>query len=180
MASNVAQPLERQFSLIAVRPEPQHRFRGGGRAGGHQRRHRAVAGEPAEPADVSQGQPRRCAHHGDGGAVRHAAADPGERFRRQHPGPADLADFRRGAGEHRWPAKTRGADPGGSGQAVSPGPEPGRHPGRDRHHHGQPAQGHPRRRAPELHHLYQRPVAVGRAVERHGAGLPQRRADPGA
>ena len=43
----------------AVRPEPQHRRRRARRAGGHQRRARPAAGQPAEQADLPQGQSRR-------------------------------------------------------------------------------------------------------------------------
>ena len=100
-----------------VRPRPQHRRRRGRRAGGDQRRHRAVAEEPSVAADLSQGQSVRLADHDPGGAVRRGAADRGRRLCRQHPVAADLADLRRVAGVHRRRAEARGARAGRPGDA---------------------------------------------------------------
>ena len=43
----------------AIRPVPQHRRGGAGRAAGDQRRQRPAADRPADPADLPQDQPRR-------------------------------------------------------------------------------------------------------------------------
>jgi hypothetical protein len=73
MASSVAAPLERQFGQIAnfplrarrqqrrhpVRPQPQHRCGGPGRAGGNYRREQVPAAGDDATAELSQGEPRR-------------------------------------------------------------------------------------------------------------------------
>ena len=93
MASNVATPLERQFSLIPgdhpddlgqlARQRPDHlQFElsrnidggGRGRAGGDQRRQRAAADQSAGAADHPQGQPGRRADHDHLAELRHPAA----------------------------------------------------------------------------------------------------------
>ena len=54
-----------------VRPGPRHQRRGQGRPGGDQRGPELPAAEPAEPADLPQGQSRRRAHPHPGPHVRH-------------------------------------------------------------------------------------------------------------
>ena len=144
MASNVAQPLERQFSLIAGLSQMTSTSGIGStqitlqfdlnRAidaaaldvqAAINAVDRPAAGQPAEPADLPQDQPGRLADHDPGGAVEDAAADRGQRLRRQHPGAADLADRGRRPGQHRRRAEARGARAGRSGQARRAGHEPG-------------------------------------------------------
>ncbi|MCP1572336.1 multidrug efflux pump subunit AcrB [Herbaspirillum rubrisubalbicans] len=60
------------------------------------------------------------------------------------------------------PAVRIQVDPAQAGHA---GHQPGRYPRSDRHHHREPAQGHRRWCAPGLYRLHQRPVAQGRAME---------------
>ena len=126
MASSVAQPLERQIAQIpgvsqmtstsvarrdrdhrAVRSRPQHRRRRQRRPGRDQRRLRAAAEEPAEPADLSQGQPVGHADPDPVGAVRRRADHQRRRLRRKHPRPAHQPDLRRLAGARRRPADSR-------------------------------------------------------------------------
>ena len=92
MASSVATPLERQFCAdrrrdrddvyqlarghddrAAVRPRPEHRRRRARRPGGHQRRARPAAAQPAEQSELSQGQPGRRARHDPGHDVGRSA-----------------------------------------------------------------------------------------------------------
>ena len=108
MARSVAQPLERQFAQISgVSADDLDQ-----RAGQHQiivqfdldRNIDAaaqdvqaainaaggpVAEEPADPADLPQGQPGRLADPDPAVHVRRPAADRGRRLRREHPGAAD-------------------------------------------------------------------------------------------
>ncbi len=160
----------------AVRPRAQYRRRRARRAVGHQRRRRPAARQPAQSADFPQDQSGRPGYHRAGGAVRHPAADAGQRIRRHHPGAADFADSGCRGCRHRRRAKALGARAGGSGQARRHGHEPGGRARRDRDHHRQPAHRQHQRRAAELRRLHQRPGSAGRALERHGAGLSQRRA----
>ena len=101
MASAVAMPLEKQFATIAgldninstssqgttahhaaVRPEPQHRRRGAGRAGDDRGRGAPAAAADAGAAVVPEGQSRRSAGHlpgaqlGDAAAARRSTSTP--------------------------------------------------------------------------------------------------------
>ena len=186
MASNVAQPLERQFSLIAGLSQMTstsgigstqitlqfdlnrpHRRRRARRAGGDQRLDRPAASEPAEPADLSQGQPGRLADHDAHGAVEDAAADQVNDYADNILAQQISQISRRRPGQHRRRSRsprcacrsipTKIAALGLSLEDVR---------GVHRHRLGEPAQGHDRRPRPELHRLHQRPAAEGRAVER--------------
>ncbi len=195
MASSVATPLEEQFAQIpgrhpddlderarqlgdhrAVRSQPQHRCGGAGHPGGDQRRRRTAAQEPADPADLSQGQPGRSADPDLRRPFRRHAADHGRRLRREHPGPADLADQRRRADRRRRPAEAGGAHSGRSGQARGARDRPRgrrhRHLERDRRH----ADRKHRRTDAQLHDLRQRPAPRRRSMERHHHRLQERRA----
>ncbi len=101
----------------AVRAQPQHRRRRAGHPGGDQRRRRPAAEEPAEPADLPQGQPGRLADHGHRDQFRRLSADRRRRLRRHHPGAAALADRRRRAGRDQRRAEAGGAGPDRSGEA---------------------------------------------------------------
>ena len=59
----------------SVRSEPQHRRCGQRHPGGDQRRRRPAAEEPADPADLSEGQPGRFADPPALGHLRHPTAD---------------------------------------------------------------------------------------------------------
>ena len=135
MASSVAQPLETQFAQIpgvsqmtsvstlgstaitlAVRPQPQHRRRGERRAGGDQRGRRAIAEEPADPADLQESQSGRFADPAALGEFAIAAADRGRRPSLDQARPADQPDPRRRAGHDRRPADARHPHSARSGQ----------------------------------------------------------------
>ena len=110
----------------AVRPRPQHRRGRAGRPGGDQCGGRPIAEEPAEPADLPQGQSGRHADADPVGVVRHVAADHGRRLCRYRRGPADQPHHRRRPGDHRRRAEA--VDPGADrpGEARRAGPQPGR------------------------------------------------------
>ena len=108
-ADDLDQHARGDLDHAAIRAEPQHRRGGAGRAGGDHGGRTAIADRPSLAADLPQGQSRRFPHPGDGRAFRLAAAHRRRRLRRHHPCPADLADFRRGAGLDRRRAEALGA-----------------------------------------------------------------------
>jgi hypothetical protein len=138
-ADDVAERHRQHADHAAVRARPLDRRGCARRAGGHQRLHRPAPEQPAEPADLPQGEPGRRTDHADHGAVEDAAADPGQRLGRQHPGAADLADLGGRPGQHRRGAKARRAHPGRPGPAGRARFEPGGHPRRHRDGFGEPA-----------------------------------------
>ena len=133
MASAVATPLERQFTIHrrpgfhdlqqlpgihqrhpAVRSEPGHRRGHGGCGDGHRRGHAAAAARNAHAALVPQGEPGRHAHHHPLPDVpHHAALRPG-RIRRDHGGAAHFHGRRRGPGAGVRLRQVRRAGAGGS------------------------------------------------------------------
>ena len=75
---------------LAIRPVAQHRRRGAGRAAGDQRRQRAAAEGFAEPADLSQDQPRRPPGIDLCGSFRRDANLPHRRLCLHDPGAKDV------------------------------------------------------------------------------------------
>ena len=165
MASSVAQPLERQLAQIPGVAQMTSTSSLGSAAvtiqfdlnrsidgaandvqARDQRRGRPVAEEPAEPADLPQGQPGRFADPAVVGDIGHAAADRGQRRYRRAARPADQPDFRRRPGVHRRPAETRDPDPDRSGQAGGQRPVAGGRPQPACHYHGRQSEGRDRRR----------------------------------
>ena len=165
MASNVAQPLERQFSLIAglsqmtstsalgstqitlqfdlnraidaAALDVQSAINAAGRP---------AARQPAEPADLPQGQSGRLADHAAGGAVRHAAADQVNDYADNILAQQISQISGVGQVDIGGAQKPVGARAGGSGQARRHGHEPGGHPHASSRPLGQPAQRQRRRR----------------------------------
>ena len=136
MAATVAQPLERQFAQIAgVTQITSTSVLGSsavtvqfdlnrsidGAAQDIQAAINAASGQlparPAEPAHLSQGEPRGFAHPDPGGDIGRAAADRRRRQRRHRARAADQPDRRRGAGDDRrrsrsLPCGSRSTRPG--------------------------------------------------------------------
>ncbi len=133
MASSVAAPLERQFGHIAglaemtsssslgttsitlaVRPQPQYRFRRARCGGGNQCRANLPAGQPSRQSDLSQGQSGRRADHDPRAHLGEIRPRQAVR-RRLHRHPAEaLADRGRGTGERgrrHAPLRARGSRP---------------------------------------------------------------------
>ena len=82
----------------SIRPQPQYRPGGPGRAGGDHGGEQNAAANHDSAADLQEAQSRRCAHPHPCGALRHHAADAGRPIRRQLSRTADLASFRRRPG----------------------------------------------------------------------------------
>ena len=139
MASNVATPLERQFSLIpgitqmtsvsslgSTSITLQFELSQNIDAADFEQVQAAINAASGQlptnlpsAADHPQGQPGRRADHDPRAHLRHPAARHGRRLRRHHPLAADLADRRRRPGHHRRPAEAGRAHPA-STRARSP------------------------------------------------------------
>ena len=124
------------------------------------------------PADSPDSHPGR--------AVRLAAADHRRRLCGQRPRPANLAGFRRRAGEHRRRAEAGDPRPGRPRQARRQRIVAGGRPRLAGHRHHQRRQGHPQRRQDELHDRHQRSTHATRAIRRRHHRLSQRGGDAGA
>ena len=170
MASNVAQPLERQFSLVSGLAQMTSvnssgatqvtlQFDLGSPASTRRRRTcRPPSPPPAASCPPTCPARRRCARStrptrpssSSPRSPRHAAVDGGGRLCREHPRAAELADQRRGPGQRQRPAAARhpGAGRPGAGRGV--GHRARGHPRGAGRHVGQPARrapSTPRRRA---------------------------------
>ena len=107
VADDLDQRARHHADHAAVRPGPQHRCGRAGRADRHRRRRRPAAEEPADAADLPQGQSGRFADSDPGGALRRAAGHHRRRLRREHPRAADLADSRHRAGDRSAASRSR-------------------------------------------------------------------------
>ena len=92
----------------AVQSRSRHRCRCRRHPVGDQRRQRTVADQPAEPAELPEGQPGGLADPDPGADLGLAAAHGGRRFGRECPGPAAFADQRRCPDHDQRPAEARG------------------------------------------------------------------------
>ena len=85
----------------AIRPQPRHRRRRAGRAGGDQRRTQPPSFGIAQQSDLSQGQSRRRADHDPGAYLRDNDAGADVRRRVDDPCAEIVASHRRRAGQRR-------------------------------------------------------------------------------
>ena len=134
-----------------------------------------IAEGPADPADLSQGQPVRHAHSHPVGPVRRR---PDHRRRRRggkHPRPAHQPDFRRVPGAGRRPADPGDPHPDRPGEAGREEPSAGGRAGADRHCDGRQPERRDHRTEAGFHDLRQRPADHRRTLERRDRRLSQRR-----
>ena len=190
MASNVATPLERQFSLIPGISQMTSVSSLGSTSitlqfeltqninTDFEQVQAAINAASAQLPDQSaerthpaRGQSVRRADHDPVAQLRHPAAGPGRQLRRRHPVAADLAHRRRRPGHHRRPAEAGGPHPDRSAQDRRPRPADRQRARADRRRHRQRAQGRDHRPAAKSHRLRQRPDPGRCAVERSGGRL---------
>ena len=120
---------------------------------------RPAAEEPAEPADLPQGQSGRLADPAAVGDVGHAAADRGQTTMPTTQLAQQISQISGVApGHHRRPAEAGGPHPDRSGEARRQGAVARGRPQPDRDHHRRQPEGQDRRRDAQLHHLRQRPA----------------------
>ena len=163
-----------------VRSRPQHRCGGQRHPGGDQRRRGPIAEGPADPADLSQGQPVRHAHPHPVGRLRRRPDHRRRRRGREHPRPAHQPDFRRVAGAGRRPADPGDPDPDRPGEAGREEPSAGGRADADRHRDGRQPERRDHRTETGFHDLRQRPADDRRTLERRDRRLSQRRSRPRA
>ncbi len=101
----------------AVRSESQHRRRGPGCAGGHQRGARLSAGESAEQPELSQSESRGLADFYAGADLRPTVQGPDVRRRVDHHGAEAVASDRRGASDG---GRQRAAGRAGGVESLGP------------------------------------------------------------
>ncbi len=154
-----------------VRSQSRHRRGGTGCPGGDQCGRRAAAEEPAQPADLSQGQSGGFADSDLRRPFRRAAAHRRRRLCREHSRSADLADHRRRPGQCRRAAEAGGPRPGRSRQDRGAGHRSRGGGNGDRLGHCRHSEGQHRRRAAEFCHLRQRSDPQRCDVERCGRDL---------
>ena len=141
-----------------VRSRPQHRRRRQRHPGGDQRGFGPVAEGPAEPADLSQGQPVRHAHPDPVGRVRRRPDHRRRRCGGEHPRPAHQPDLGRVPGAGRRPADAGDPDPDRPGEAGREEPPARGRAGADRHRDGRQPERRDHRSEAEFHDLRQRPA----------------------
>ncbi len=162
----------------AVRPQPRHRRRRAGRAGGDQRRRLDPAEEPALPARLLQGEPGRHRRHHRGPDLQDDLHPPDVGSRRYADRPAAQPARRRRPRRDPGRPEARRSHPG---RPIAPRRLRDRHGGSAQRRSPTPTSRAPRVRstAPAiLCDRRQRPAGSGRRLQAGGHHLPQRRARP--
>ena len=164
----------------AVRPRAVARHRRAAGSGSDQRRRQPVAGRPAEPADLQQGQSGRHADHRAGRHVEDAVAAEGAGPRRHAHRAEDLAAPGRRPRQPVGRSAARRAHPGQSEGHRRARARARRRAGRDREREHQPGERQFRRADARVDDRCERPAALGRRVPQPDPRVQERVADPAA